>query len=92
MCTDLLKCAWSVYSKFTGRATGNTVVHLPSLTRGVELGGSERQETIVDEWLCQVVLQVLQRALARHNGLQQHQLDLVRFDKLPKKVLHTEAG
>ena len=43
-----------------------------SLTRWVELGGSEGQETIVDEWLCQVVLQVLQRALASHNGLQQY--------------------
>ena len=40
------------------------------LTRGVELGGSEGQEAIVDKGLCQMVLKVLQGALTSDNGLQ----------------------
>lgn len=44
---------------------------LQSLTRGVELGRSEWQETVVDKWLCQMVFQILDRALASHNSLQQ---------------------
>ena len=39
--------------------------------RWVELGGSEWKESVVDKWLSQVVLQVLKRALASHNGLQE---------------------
>lgn len=41
-----------------------------SLTRWVKLGGSEGEEAVVDEWLSQMVLQVLKWALASHNGLQ----------------------
>ena len=44
--------------------------HLQAGVRGVELGGSEWQEAVVHKRLGQVVLQVLQRALASHNGLQ----------------------